>query len=426
MTATLTPSTLKGSISSIPSKSYAHRLLICSALGDKKTTIHCSTLSEDILATVGCMKSLGADITYQDGYFTVIPISKPVQDATMDCYECGTLLRFLLPVICALGVGGTLIGRGRLPARPLSPLYEELVAHGAELSPQGLPLTINGKLQSGDYTLAANISSQFIGGLLMALPLLDGDSTLTLTGTVESRPYIDMTLDVLRLFSIAVTQSEDGRVFSVSGGQHYQSPIESVVEGDWSNAAFWLSAGAMGDGITVTTLNPNSRQGDSAILDMLAGFGASYHWHGTAVTVTGHNLHGQIVDAAQIPDLVPILAVVAASCEGETRFINAQRLRIKESDRIATVCHLLTALGVETHETEDGLIVVGQKQLIGGHCQSFNDHRIAMSAAIAASMCQKIVTLDDFEAVNKSYPHFFSDYTHLGGISSLPQKGVIL
>lgn len=425
MSATITPSPLSGCLSSIPSKSYAHRLLICSALGDKKTIIHCSALSEDIWATVGCMNSLGAEIVYQDGYFTVTPITTLAQNPTLDCYECGTLLRFLLPVVCALGGGGTLIGQGRLPSRPLSPLYEELIAHGADLSPQGLPLTVNGRLQSGDFTLAANISSQFIGGLLMALPLLNGDSTLTLTGTVESRPYIDMTLDVLRLFSINVTVSEDGRVFSVSGGQKYRSPEESTVEGDWSNAAFWLSAGALGDGITLTTLDPNSRQGDRAILDVLAGFGATYHWDGTAVTVTGGTLHGQTIDSAQIPDLVPILAVVATCCAGETRFINAQRLRLKESDRIATVCHLITALGGQAQETEDGLVVTGSTALIGGSCQSFNDHRIAMSAAIATSRCADAVILDGFEAVNKSYPHFFSDYTKLGGIVSLPLKGEI-
>lgn len=414
MISTLFPSRLEGTLPAIPSKSYAHRLLLAAALAESPTQIFCSTTSEDIDATVSCLSSLGCEIFYRDGCFSLTP---PVEykNTTFDCAECGTLLRFYLPVLCALGTGGTLIGRGRLPSRPLSPLYEELIAHGALLSPQGLPMSVEGKLQSGSFTLAANVSSQFIGGLLMALPLLDGDSTLTLTGTVESRPYIDMTLDVLKLFQIQIVQSDDGRTFTVPGQQRYRSPGMATVEGDWSNAAFWLAAGALGHPVGLSTLDCHSRQGDRKILEVLEGFGAHCQWLGDTVTVTGGSLHGQDVDCAQIPDLVPILAVVAASASGTSRFYNAGRLRLKESDRIETVCTLLTALGGTVEETEDGLVVTGGP-LTGGAVDSFNDHRIAMSAAIAALGCSSTVLLSGGQAVQKSYPHFYDDYRMLGGL----------
>ncbi len=424
MKMTLSPSRLKGTLPAIPSKSYAHRLLLAAALADAPTQIFCATTSEDIDATVGCLRSLGCDISYDKGVFSLVPPQNYEKNATFDCAECGTLLRFYLPILTALGVGGQLIGRGRLPTRPLSPLYEELIAHGAVLSPQGLPMEVAGKLESGSFTLAANISSQFIGGLLMALPLLEGNSTLTLTGAVESRPYIDMTLDVLRLFQISIQESDDGRTFSVPGGQRYRSPRTAIVEGDWSNAAFWLAAGALGHPVSLTTLDACSRQGDRRILEVLEGFGATCTWQEDAVTIRGGTLHSQDVDCAQIPDLVPILAVVAAFAPGISRFYNGQRLRLKESDRIQTVCHLLTQLGAQVEETADGLIVTGGIPLAGGNCHSHNDHRIAMSAAIAALGCGGAVTLDEPHAVEKSYPHFYADYRQLGGLAHPDKEGV--
>lgn len=422
MTQIFSPSKLSGALPAIPSKSYAHRLLLAAALAEEPTQIFCATTSVDIEATVDCLKSLGCEISYENGYFNLIPPENKVKNAIFDCVECGTLLRFFLPILTALGTGGILTGQGRLPTRPLSPLYEELIAHGAILSPEKtdaiLPLTVAGQLKSGDFQLAANISSQFIGGLLMSLPLLEGDSTLTLTGKIESRPYIDMTLDVLKLFQIQIQESPDGRIFHIPGGQTYRSPKTAVVEGDWSNAAFWLSAGALGHEITLTTLDRNSRQGDRAILDVLAGFGAEIHWAGDTVAVSGKNLVAQNIDCAQIPDLVPILAVVAASATGTSRFYNAERLRLKESDRIQTVCALISHLGGIAFPTEDGLVVAGAP-LLGGTVDSFNDHRIAMAAAIAALGCQGDVTLTGSQTVDKSYPHFYSDYHKLGGVAQI-------
>ena len=414
MDVCIRPSTLRGVIPAIPSKSYAHRLLIAAALSEHTSTIHCSALSDDIWATVHCLNAMGADISYDSGHFTVHPIITPTA-GTFDCAECGTTLRLLLPVVCALGVGGDLTGRGRLPERPLSPLYEELTDHGAQLSAQGaFPLTVSGQLTAGDYTLAANVSSQFISGLLFALPLLAGDSTLTLTGAVESRPYLDMTLDVLSRFGVIITERDN--VFFIHGGQRLTAPAESTVEGDWSNAAFWLCAGALGDGVTVTTLSPTSRQGDANVLDVLRTFGATVSWSGDSVTVSGGTLCGHTIDGSQIPDLVPILCVVGALASGTTTVVNAQRLRIKESDRLATVHALLHQLGTDITQTDDGLMIHGGVPLTGGQVTSANDHRIAMACAIAAAHCDGAVTLTDAQAVQKSYPHFFDDYTRLGGI----------
>lgn len=418
MRAILQPGKLRGTVAAIPSKSYAHRLLICAALADGPTEITCPSISEDIRATADCLNRLGADIRYRNGVFRVRPIEAPTKQPELSCGESGTTLRFLLPVVCALGTGGSLTGRGRLADRPLSPLYEELEAHGAELSPQGVfPLTTGGRLRSGDYTIAADVSSQFIGGLLFALPLLEGDSTLHLTGKIESRPYLFMTLEVLTLFGAVVREGEDGRTFSIPGGQKFHSPGQMTVEGDWSNAAFWLAAGACGGDVTVTGLRPSSCQGDKVILDVLERFGAAVWWEPNGgARVIGKSLFGCTIDASDIPDLVPALAVTAARAKGETVFTHAQRLRLKESDRIQTVTTLLKSLGGEVRETEDGLIVRGGKGLSGGQADSSNDHRIAMAAAVAATLCAGSVTISGAQAVNKSYPNFFADYNALGGV----------
>ncbi len=420
LTQQFSPGKLSGSLPAIPSKSYAHRLLLAAALADGPTQIFCAAISDDILATVSCLKELGCKISYENSIFSLTPPANYANNILFDCAECGTLLRFFLPILTALGSGGILTGRGRLPTRPLSPLYEELEGHGAVLTPektdQILPLAVSGRLKSGEYKLAANISSQFIGGLLMALPLLAGDSNLTLTGQIESKPYIDMTLDVLKLFQIKIQESPDGRIFHIPGGQTYRSPKNAVVEGDWSNAAFWLCAGALGHPVQLSSLNLNSRQGDRQILEVLKTFGAEIQINGDAVAVSGKNLVAQNIDCAQIPDLVPILAVTAAHAAGVSRFYNAQRLRLKESDRIQTVCALISNLGGIAFPTEDGLVVAGTL-LRGGTVDSFNDHRIAMAAAIAALNCQCPVSLTDSQAINKSYPDFYADYIKLGGVA---------
>jgi len=414
----VSPRKLNGSVRAIPSKSQAHRALICAALADKPTTIECEGGSDDITATADCLSALGAEIKRESGVYIVHPIKSETNDiAALDCGESGSTFRFMLPIAGALGRKVSFILKGRLPERPLSPLYEELVRHGAQLSPQGsVPFLAEGKLAPGPYSLNAGVSSQFISGLLFALPLLDDDSELQLTGQAESFPYIELTLAMLEIFGIKTEFKND--IFFIPGGQTYRSPGKAQVEGDWSNAAFWLSAGAVGKGsVTCTGLDFKSRQGDRAILDILTRFGAriDVKENASAVTVSGGKLRGIEIDARDIPDLVPVLSVVAASAEGTTVIRNAGRLRTKESDRLAAVSDILRGLGADADETEDGLVIRGGKAFKAGKVSSCGDHRIAMAAAIAATVCAGSVVIQGAQAVNKSYPGFFDDLRLLGG-----------
>ena len=419
MNITLTSPRLFGTVAAIPSKSHVHRLLICASLADGTSVIRCPSTSDDMDATVRCMTALGAKIEYAEEAFRVTPIPRDgegiasVPDAAMDCGESGSTMRFLLPVVCALGKGGSITSHGRLPERPLSPLYEELVSHGADLSPAGTnPFRIAGKLTPGDYTLDGSVSSQFISGLLFALPLLNGPSTLTITGKLESAPYITLTLQALEAFGVH-WQSADPMHYRITPTR-YTTPGNVTAEGDWSNGAFWLTAGALSEeGLTVTGLSPDSVQGDSAIVPILERMGARVLREKGRLTISGGHLHGCEIDGAQIPDLVPVLSVAAAAAEGETLIRNIGRLRLKESDRIASVTDMLTSLGCTgVTSGEDWLKITGGG-LTGGTVQSWNDHRIAMSAGIAATVCKNPVTITGAEAVRKSYPGFFDDLDRL-------------
>lgn len=429
MKALIHSADLKGEIPAIASKSFAHRLLIASALADQPTAVHCPLRSEDILATVRVLKALGAEIVDHVDRFDVTPITKSPRglqtNALLDCGESGTTARFILPIIAALGHGGALTGHGRLPQRPLSPLYDVLVDHGLKLSPQGtFPLTVEGQLVAGDYAIAGNVSSQFVGGLLFALSITEGRSTLTLTESIESAPYIRMTLDVLRLFGVDVMVSDDERVYRIVGQKTLKSPRDVTVEADWSNAAFWLAAGAVGSKpITLSGITSQSSQGDRAVLEILSRLGAKVDQNMVArtITVSPAPLKGQLIDAAQIPDLVPILSIVAACADGTTTFVNAGRLRIKESDRLETTGDMLRALGVEVEVLPEGLVVHGRGQFTSATLSGANDHRIVMSAAIAALRTKGGVTIEGAQAVRKSYPHFFEDFSRLGGHVTLEQ-----
>lgn len=425
---------LDGTVRAPSSKSEAHRALIAAALaalygaGDAVRRVNCTDLNEDIEATARCLAALGAGVERAGEDYLVTPITKIPQSPVPDCGESGSTLRFLLPVCCALGgvptapAGFTvsLMGHGRLPERPLSPLYEELVAHGARLSPMGSnPLVAQGKLTAGDYAVDGGVSSQFISGLLFALPLLGGDSTLSVTGKIESAPYIGMTLDAIS----RVTRAIDGDLprFAVAGrDSHPAIPTEtgtSLVGGDWSGAAFFLTAGVLCGGdstVTVTGLDPHSRQGDRAIVDILRAMGGRIEKCG-GLTAYPSRLRGCVIDASQVPDLVPILAVAASVAEGETRIVGASRLRLKESDRLKTVTDMLLSLGGDVTETEDGLIIRGVPRLRGGVVDAAGDHRIAMSGAVAATVSDRPVTVIGAESVAKSYPAFWEEFERLNG-----------
>lgn len=411
----------KEKVNAISSKSEAHRALICAALADGSTCVICNDTNEDIDATVRCLNSLGAKIertTTDSGEkcFNVTPIGEIPAYASFDCGESGSTLRFLLPIVAALGIECDIHMHGRLPNRPLSPLYELLTENGITLSPQGSnPLHISGKLKAGNYEIAGNISSQFISGLLFALPFADGDSTLTMTGKLESTPYITMTEQALECFCAQIRN--DGNVFYIPkaksgvGLNRFTTPHVVLVGGDWSNAAFFLCAGAISKrAVTVCGLDLRSAQGDLAIINLLKRMGASLYKTGDGITVKKADLFGIDIDASQIPDLVPVISVVASVAMGTTCIYNASRLRLKESDRLASVCDMLTALGADIKQTEDGLIIHGKSRLIGGEVNSCNDHRIAMSAAVASLVCTNFVTVEGIEAINKSYPTFLSDF----------------
>lgn len=415
MEVTISPGRLRGTIRMIESKSHVHRLLIAAALGKSNIHIGCIESSADIDATVRCLNALGADIMKTETEYHVNPITLSDTLSFLDCGESGSTLRFLLPVIGSLGKNAEIKLFGRLSERPLSPLWEELIAHGMCLSkPQSDIIRCSGQLSPGTYTIPGNISSQFISGLLFALPFLQGDSVINVTGKLESKSYINMTLDALSSFGIQI--KTEGQKFFISGNQCARSS-DIVAEGDWSNAAFWLSAGALNTRVSCTGLNPFSLQGDRAIVDLLKQFGAIVDIKNSTVSAENAPLTGITIDAEQIPDLVPILAVCATAAIGKTEIIHAERLRIKESDRLATVSTMLHALGADIHETKDGLTINGGRPLIGGvTVSSCNDHRIAMSAAIAATVCEKPVTITNAQAVNKSYPKFWEHFEDLGGI----------
>ena len=416
MTATVSPGPRTGRVTIPASKSQAHRLLICAALGREPVELVCGGPSADILATAKCLNALGADIqqTAPDR-FSVRPIAAaPGAPAQLACGESGSTLRFLLPLVGALGAEGAFVMEGRLPQRPLAPFDSVLKEHGMTLHQEGSRLRCGGQLRPGDYTLPGDVSSQYISGLLMALPRLAGDSTLAVTGHMESAGYVAMTEDALRLSGIRFTC--EGQTWRIPGGQRCRLPRLCRVEGDWSNAAFFLCAGALSpEGITVEGLSLTSSQGDRAVVDILRAFGAQVTEGDGSVTVRRGALRGVTIDAAPIPDLIPTLSAVAAAADGTTYIENAGRLRLKESDRLKSTAALLSALGGQVEEREAGLVIRGRARLEGGTVDSWNDHRIAMAAAVAACACRGPVTVTDSQCVAKSYPRFWEDFQQLKG-----------
>ena len=407
MDITIFPEKLHGSVCAIPSKSHAHRVMVCAALADKPTRIEIPTICDDLSATISCIAGFGGEIEHCYGQSEVItPIQKLPASAVASCGESGSTLRFFLPLAGALGVDTTFLLEGRLPYRPLSPLWEELGRNGCHLSWQnrgnlqaaGLQpsravtagLHLSGALRPGHYRIDGGVSSQFISGLLMALPLLKGESKLELIGRVESQSYVDMTLQVLSQFGVTWNN------LCTPGHQQFISPGTVTIEGDWSNSAFWLAAAALGSNVDVTGLDHNSLQGDKVVAKLLP--------------MLQENI---TISAADIPDLVPILAVVAAANAGAV-ITDVRRLRLKESDRIQAIVEMLGALGGKAIADENTLTVYPSK-LIGGTVDAYNDHRIAMAAAIASTLCTQPVTILGADCVSKSYPSFWKEFTRLGG-----------
>jgi len=414
----ITPRKLEGTIEAMPSKSHAHRLLIATKLSELQGYaleggVEIPAFSDDIEATMACISQLDKNTPY------------------LECGESGSTLRFMLPVVMALKASATFLGTGRLPDRPLSPLKEEMERHGCRFRMGSNKNTdrfkeicaVSGRLAAGDYVLAGNVSSQFITGLLFALPLLEEDSTITLTTELESAGYVDMTLDVLNAFSIDVDVSvtESGFLkYSVPGGQIYKEKPGIVLDGDWSNAAFWLAAGSLSGNILITGLRLESSQRDKEILTILDRMGANLEIEpqvdGTVnIRSKASILKGAEVDVGQTPDLMPILAVLMSFSEGTSMITHAERLQFKESNRLKAIYSVLHNLDADISYGGDWLSFTGKAFLEGGTVDSYGDHRIAMSAAIASCLCRGPVYLSNPIAVTKSYPDFYKDFASLGG-----------
>ncbi len=402
-----------GKVSAVCSKSDAHRAIICSALADDKTNIHISHISKDIEATLSCIKNMGADFEKEDTVYKITPIKKPLQNPTLDCFESGSTLRFLLPVLSALGIGATFVGSGRLPERPMGIIVDLLKEHGNSFSSDNLPITVSGKTKAGTFNIAGNVSSQFISGLLFALPLLKEESTINLTSKLQSSAYVNMTIDTLKRFGVNIGKTENE--FSINAADSYISPKEYIVEGDWSNAAFFMVLGAIGGKVTIKNLNLNSHQSDKMILDALSLAGVNYTATDNEITVEKSQIRPFSFDVSECPDLFPVLSVLACKAEGKSALYNAERLRIKESDRIKTTKELILNLGGKAEETKDSLTIHGNGKLNGGTLDSHNDHRIAMSAFVASAICDNDVILKDAKAIDKSYPSFIEDFESIGG-----------
>lgn len=408
MKVEIMPRPLCGSVQAISSKSHAHRLLIAAALSETPAEVSIRTISQDIKATKACLSQLNHEV--------------PV----MNCCESGSTLRFLIPVTMALKDEAVFLGCGRLPQRPLSPLKEEMEAHGCTFDRGNMTdgtakeiCRIRGKLKGGTFTLPGNISSQYITGLLFALPLLEEDSRICITSPLESRKYVDLTLDVLKQFNIhiSIEEKNDCPVYTVKGRQKYIAEGTVCAEGDWSNIAFWVIAGILSEssGILCRDIRPESIQGDKEVVVLAEKMGGIISCSGNNLKASRGSLNAIEIDASGIPDLIPVMAVAAATAEGTTHIYNAGRLRIKESDRLAAMYDCLSKVGADITEEPEGLIIKGVPKLKGGTVDGYNDHRIVMAMAVASIVSENPIIIEGAQAINKSYPGFFDDFKDLGG-----------
>lgn len=415
------PSKLKGEVKIPPSKSMAHRAIICAALSDGLCIIENIDYSDDIIATIDAMNSLGAKIVKHKDYIEVIGAygsdEKPQETRIIDCNESGSTLRFLVPISLLFKGSSKFIGRGNLGKRPLTTYYNIFERQGIEYSYEedNLNLVINGELKPGTFEVEGNVSSQFITGLLFTLPLLKEDSKIIITTEMESKGYIDLTLRAMNDFGVEIINN-NYREFIIKGNQKYNARNYRV-EGDYSQAAFFLCADSLGNDVLCKDLDLNSLQGDKEVIDILERMNVVFNANDIGVKgTTNGELASTVIDGSQCPDIIPVLTSVAALTKGTTEIINAGRLRIKECDRLAAVTSELNKLGAKIIEKEDGLVVTGVEKLQGGvEVWSHKDHRIAMTLAIASTRCEEPIVIKDYECIAKSYPNFFEDFKALGG-----------
>lgn len=411
------PSRLSGSVNIPPSKSMAHRAIICAALCNGKSVISNIEYSDDIIATINAMRNLGAHIK-EEGNKLYIDGSEMYskKGGIIDCNESGSTLRFLVPISIAKNNDIKFIGKGNLGKRPLNIYYDIFDKQNIEYTwtKDILNLHINGELKGGIFEMPGDISSQFISGLMFSLPILKGDSKIIITTNLESKGYIDLTLSMLSKYGIEIINN-DYKEFIIKGNQKYR-PYDYRVEGDYSQAGFYVCADAIGNSVVSNDLDENSLQGDKEVLHILKRMNCNILNENKGIKVVSNGLKSTVIDASQCPDVIPVLTVVAALTEGETKIINAIRLRIKECDRIHAITSELNKLGANIVELEDGMIINGVKEFTGGEVDSFDDHRIAMSLAIASTRCKNDVIINNPKCVSKSYPDFWEDFKMLGGV----------
>lgn len=410
-------SELSGTIQIPPSKSVAHRLLICAALSKHNSVIKCESLNDDIISTYKALNNIGANIHYENGHFYVKPIKEILKGNTIDCNESGSTLRFLISIFCALGTNSTFIGKGNLPIRPMNNIYDILIDKGitlTKLSKYELPIECIGKLTPGKYVIKGNISSQYLTGLLFALPLLDGDSEIEIDGELSSESYINITLSTLKLSGIEIIVNDNK--YHIKGNQIYNIPEFVEVEGDWSSAAFWLVAGVIGKHpITIEGLNLDSKQGDKKIIDCLRLMGGKIECIENKIISYPSILNPIDLDCSDIPDLLPILSVAASTCIGKTKLKNVGRLRFKECNRLEATKELLNHYNIICNITSNDFIINGNNITSNDYISvsTFNDHRIAMSLFILSTLYKNEINIDNTDCICKSYPNFIKHFNSL-------------
>ena len=403
-------SRLLGTVDAVPSKSVAHRAIICALLSKSVCEISPIDMSDDMKATINAAVAFGAEYKYDNRVLVIDSrnaFNSPV--AKIDCYESGSTMRFITAVAAAMGITTEFTGHGRLPERPMTDFYDLFTKHGAKLSSNHLPLTVSGKLMPGVYEIGGNVSSQYITGLLLSLATLDGDSEIVLTTPLQSEGYVDITIDVQRKFGVIIEKTEKG--YKIKGGQRYCADRFNV-EGDWSQAAFFLCAGSVCGDLKVDNLYLDSLQGDREIFNILKRMGADIIVEADGIRCKKSALIGAELDVSQVPDLVPAIAMAAAFASSKTKIYNAARLRIKESDRIKSTCAALESFGCKTQEFSDGFYII-PSDMHSGNVDCANDHRIAMAYSMMSSLLGG--KINGCECVRKSYPDFYVDFEKIGG-----------
>lgn len=417
----ITPSELNGVINAPASKSFSHRAIICAALSGGKCNISPLVYSEDVLATIDGIKAIGGKVdTYKNG-LVVNGFEHSRSSAFINCRDSGSTLRFLIPICAALGIGAVFKRSLLLSRRPISQYLEILAS--AEMSFEfnnDLSIGTKGKLKPGKFFIPGNISSQFVSGLLMVLPLLRDDSEIEITCTLESSKYVDMTIEVMEKFGVYVQRTTHG--FFIKGNQRYKA-TDYTIEGDWSQSAFFMVAGAIGGNVTIRGLNRNSPQGDREIFEIIRRFGAKVFWGENELHVKSAPLRGIDIDVSQIPDLVPVIVILAANSKSVTNIVNAERLKFKECDRLDAIYKQMKNLGMDITKSDCGLTINGKSKYSCGTLWSHNDHRIAMALSIMATNLPQKIKIQDSGCVKKSYPHFFEDYNSIGGKADVINMG---